>query len=317
VATAGIHLARVYNPNGYGGACQGFAPFTQFSSPCHATAGFGPEIIMTSGSHSTYHALQTSVSKTSARFGLGVQVSYTYSKSLDDTSSVLGGLLGASGTVLQAAPQNPWDPSAEKGPSTFDVTHVFAGSVIQLLPLDRISFLRPLGRTLTRGWQVLNITTMTTGSPFTVFSGLQQTGVGLGGGDRPDLVSMPHLSTSRAVRADYFGQGADGNRSFFYVPINVAGGTGPNSGRFGTLGRNTFRGPSFHDFDFALIKDTPLGHRGNAELATLEFRAEFFNIFNIVNFGLPSNIVNGSGFGIISKTAGTSRQVQFSLKVIY
>lgn len=317
VATAGIHLARAYNPNAYGGACQGFAPFTLFSTPCHATAGFGPEIIMTSGSHSTYHALQTSVNKTSARFGLGVQASYTYSKSLDDTSSVLGALLGASGTVLQAAPQNPWDPSAEKGPSTFDVTHVFAGSIIQLLPLDRITFLRPLGRTLTKGWQVLNITTMTTGSPFTVFSGVQQTGVGLGGGDRPDLVSMPHLSTSRAVRADYFGQGAEGNRSFFYVPINVLSGTGPNSGRFGTLGRNTFRGPSFHDFDFALIKDTPLGHRGNAELATLEFRAEFFNIFNIVNFGLPSNIVNGSGFGIISKTAGTSRQIQFSLKVIY
>jgi hypothetical protein len=317
VATTGIHLPRAYNPNGYGGACQGFAPFTQFSSPCHAVAGFGPELLMTSGSHSTYHALQTSLTKNSARFGLGVQTSYTFSKSLDDTSAVLAGLLGTSGTVLQTAPQNPWDPSAEKGPSTFDVTHVFTASVIQLLPFDRISFLRPLGRTLTRGWQVLNITTLTTGSPFTVFSGVQQTGAGLGGGDRPDLVSMPHLSINRAVRADYFGLGAAGNRSFFYLPVNVPGGTGPNRGRFGTLGRNTFRGPAYHDFDFAIIKDTPFGHRGNAELATLEFRAEFFNVFNIVNFGLPSNIVSGSGFGIISKTAGTSRQIQFSLKVIY
>jgi hypothetical protein len=42
-----------------------------------------------------------------------------------------------------------------------------------------------------------------------------------------------------------------------------------------------------------------------------------FNIFNIVNFGLPSNIVRGSGFGIISKTAGSSRQIQFSLKLVY
>ena len=73
----------------------------------------------------------------------------------------------------------------------------------------------------------------------------------------------------------------------------------------------------FHDFDFAVIKDTPFGHRGNAERGTLEFRAEFFNVFNIVNFGLPSNIVRGSGFGIISKTAGSSRQIQFSLKLIY
>ncbi len=147
VVTTGIHLARVYNPNSYGGACQGFAPFTQFNSPCHATGGFGPEVIMSSGSHSTYHALQTSLTKNSPRLGLGVQASYTYSKSLDDTSAVLGGLLGGSGTILQTAPQNPWDPSAEKGPSTFDVTHVFAASVIQLLPLDHVGFLRPLGRT--------------------------------------------------------------------------------------------------------------------------------------------------------------------------
>ncbi|HEV2469298.1 MAG TPA: carboxypeptidase-like regulatory domain-containing protein [Candidatus Sulfotelmatobacter sp.] len=317
VGTAGVHLARYYNPNGYGGACQGFAPFTQFDSQCHATGGFGPETIMSSGSHSTYHALQTSLTKNSARLGLGVQASYTYSKALDDTSSVLAGLLGTSGTVLQTAPQNPWDPSAEKGPSTFDVTHVFAASVIQVLPLDRIAFLRPVSKTLTKGWQFLNITTLTTGSPFSVFSGVQQTGAGLGGGDRPDLVSMPHLSTSRTARNDYFGMGAVGNRSFFDIPINVPGGTGPNQGRFGTLGRDTFRGPGYHDYDIALIKDTPFGHRGNAELGTLEFRAEFFNIFNVVNFGLPSNIVSGSGFGIISKTSGTSRQIQFSLKILY
>ncbi len=316
VATAGIHLPRVYNPNGYGGACQGFAPFTQFDSPCHATGGFGPEAIITSASHSTYHALQTSLTKNSARFGLGLQASYTYSKSLDDTSAVLSGLLGASGTILQTAPQNPFDPSAEKGLSTFDVTHVFTVSMIQLLPLDRVYFLRPLGRTMTRGWQVLNITTLTTGSPFTVYSGVQQTGAGLGGGDRPDLVKMPHLSTSRADRSDYFGLGAN-NASFFYIPVDLPDGTGPNHGRFGSLGRNTFRGPAFHNFDIAVIKDTPFGHRGNAEFGTVEFRAEFFNIFNIVNFGLPSNIVNGSGFGIISRTAGASRQIQLSLKIIY
>ncbi len=321
VATAGIHLPRFYNPNGYGGACQGFAPFTQFDTECHATGGFGPETIMSDGSHSSYHALQTGLTKNSARLGLGLQASYTYSKSLDDTSSVLGGLLGGSGTVLQTPPQNPFDPAAEKGPSTFDVAHVFAASVIQVLPLEKVGFLRPLGRTFTRGWQVLNITTLTTGSPFTVYSGVQQTGAGLGGADRPDLVEMPRLSTSRTNRADYFGRGQDPqhnkNDSFFNVPIEIPGGTGPHSGRFGTLGRNTFRGPAFHDFDFALIKDTPFGHRGNGELGTLEFRAELFNIFNVVNFGLPSNIVTGSGFGIISRTSGTSRQIQFSLKIMY
>jgi hypothetical protein len=316
VATTGIHLARVYNPNSYNGADPAHAPFTEFNSAGQATGGYGQELLITSGSHSSYHALQTSVTKNSARAGLGLQASYTYGKSLDDTSSVLGGLFGSSGTILQTAPQNPWNPSAEKGPSTFDVTHVFSASVIQLLPLDRLGFLKPLGKTLTRGWQFLNITTLTTGSPFSVYSGIQQTGAGAGGADRPDQVGTPHFSTSRPVRDDYFGLGSD-NPSFFGIPINVSGGTGPNQGRFGTLGRNTFRGPGYHDFDFALIKDTPFGHRGGAELGTLEFRAEFFNIFNIVNFGLPSNILRGSGFGVISKTAGTSRQIQFSLKIIY
>jgi hypothetical protein len=316
VATTGIHLTSVYSPNSYGGAEPAFAPFTQFDSAGRAIGGAGPESIITSRSHSSYHALQTSLSKNSPRAGLGLQASYTYSKSLDDTSAVLTGLMGATGVILQTSPQDPWNPGAEKGPSTFDVTHVFTASVIQLLPLDSIRFFRPLPRALTRGWQFLNITTLMSGPPFSVYSGVQQTGVGSGGADRPDLVAAPHFSTDRAVRADYFGRGAD-NASFFSVPINVPGGTGPNHGRFGTMGRNTFRGPGFHNFDVALIKDTPFGRRGNGELATLEFRAEFFNVFNIVNFGLPSNILRGSGFGLISKTAGSSRQIQFSLKLIY
>ncbi|HLW85468.1 MAG TPA: carboxypeptidase-like regulatory domain-containing protein [Candidatus Sulfotelmatobacter sp.] len=316
VATAGVHLSSVYSPNSYGGAGPGFAPFTQFDATGKPTGGFGPEYVMTSASHSTYHSLQASVSKNSARAGLGLQGSYTYSKSIDDTSAVLGGLAGSTGVVLQTLPQNPWDPQAEKGPSTFDVTHAFNVSVIQLLPLDRVAFLQPLGKPLTRGWQFLNITTLTTGSPFSVYSGIQQTGAGVAGADRPDQASQPHFSTSHTVREDYFGLGAN-NASFFNIPINVPGGTGPNQGRFGTLGRDTFRGPGFHDFDAALIKDTPFGHRGAAEFGNIEFRAEFFNVFNLVNFGLPSNILRGSGFGIVSKTAGNSRQIQFSLKLIY
>ena len=294
VATTGVHLASVYSPNSYGGADAAFAPFTQFDSSGRATGGFGPESVITSGAHSTYHSLQASVSKNSSRAGLGFQASYTYSKALDDTSSVAGGLFGTTGVVLQTLPQDPWSPAAEKGPSTFDVTHVFTASVIQLLPLDRVRFLRPLGKTLTRGWQFLNITTLMSGPPFSVYSGVQQTGAGSAGADRPDLIARPSFSTNGAVRADYFGRGAN-NVSFFFIPINVPGGTGPNQGRFGTLGRNTFRGPGFQNYDIALIKDTPFGRRGNGELGTLEFRAEFFNVFNLVNFGLPSNVLRGSG----------------------
>jgi len=316
VATAGVHLAAVSSPNSYIGADPAFAPFTQFNAAGHAIGGFGQELVMTTSSHSTYHALQTSVSQNRSRIALSFQASYTFSKSIDDTSAVLGGLPSNAGVILQTLPQNPRNPEADKGVSTFDVAHVFTLSLFQALPFDRVSFLRPLSRKVTAGWQVLNITTVTSGPPFSVYSGVQQTGAGAGGTDRPDLLAMPNFSTSRKTREDYFGLGAN-NSSLFFIPIDVPGGTGPNQGRFGTLGRNTFRGPGYRDFDVALIKDTPFGRRGNSELAVLEFRAEFFNIFNIVNFGLPSNIVLGSGFGIISKTAGSSRQVQFSLKLIY
>jgi hypothetical protein len=316
VGTVGVHLASVLSPNGYGGADPAFAPYTQFNSAGKAIGGFGPESVMATGSHSSYHALQTSVSQNIARRGLSFQASYTFSKSIDDTSAVPGGISGSPGVILQTLPQDPFNPKADRGPSTFDVTHVFTLSLMQALALDRVRFLQPLGKTLTKGWQLLNITTLTTGPPFTVYSGVQQTGAGLGGTDRPDLLTMPNFSTSRTVREDYFGRGT-ANSSFFQIPINVPGGTGPNQGRFGTLGRSTFRGPGFRDFDMALIKNTSFGHRGNGELAVLQFRAEFFNIFNEANFGLPSNIVLGSGFGVISKTAGPSRQIQFSLKLNY
>jgi hypothetical protein len=305
VGTAGIHLASMLAPNGYAGADPAYAPFTQFNSAGKAIGGFGPEFLMATGSHSSYNALQTSVTQNASRIGLSFQASYTFSKSIDDTSS-----------AMQYLPQDPENPAADRGPSSFDVTHSFSVSLIQSLPFDRVTFLKPLGKYVTGGWQFLNISSLSSGPPFTVYSGIQQTGAGAGGADRPDLVSMPDFSTSRAEREDYFGRGAD-NSSFFYIPINVPGGTGPNLGRFGTLGRDAFRGPGFQQYDISLIKNTPLGRRGNGELGILQFRAEFFNIFNIVNFGLPSNIVMGSGFGMISHTAGPSRQIQFSLKLVY
>ena len=317
VGTAGVKLPAFDFPNAYPGADPSFARFTQFNATGDVSGGFGTEMLITNRSHSTYHSLQSSVQGNVGQMGPGLQASYTFSKSLDDTSSVLGGFIaGASGALAQAWPQNPFDTRAEKGPSTFDVRHSFSASVIQDLHADRVEWLSKLGAKTTEGWQLLGVGTITSGLPFTVYSGVQQTGAGSNGVDRPDQIGAPVLSTSRTVREDYFGLGAN-NPSYFLIPIGVRGGTGPNQGRFGSLGRNTFRGPAFHNFDFGLIKDTPFGSRGNGELVNLQFRAEFFNLFNVVNFGLPSNILKGSGFGEISRTAGTSRQIQFSLKLIF
>jgi hypothetical protein len=318
IGTAAAKLPRMSFFNGYAGAGPSFAPYTQFDQAGNIIGGFGTENVITNTAHSSYNALQTSLQGTVPHGGPGIQASYTWSKSLDESSSVIGGFItGGSGAISQTAPQDPANTHPEKGPSTFDVAHVFTLSLAQDLHGEDITFLQPLGRAVTAGWELLSISSINSGSPFTVYSGVQQTDAGTNGVDRPDQVGIPHLSTARKVREDYFGLGAN-NASYFSIPINVPGGTGPNHGLFGTLGRNTFRGPAYYDYDFALIKSTPIGHRPSGiERMDLQFRAEFFNLFNIVNMGLPANTLLGSGFGEISRTAGTSRQIQFSLKLIY
>ncbi len=317
VGTAGIGLPAINFPNAFPGATSQFAPYTKFDGSGNDIGGFGTESIMTNRSHSTYHALQTSLQGSVPRGGPQVQASFTWSKSLDDASTVIGGIAGGtSGAAALAWPQNPFDTRAEKGPSTFDVEKVFTATAIQDVPVGAVPLLRLFGPKFTRGWQLLSISTVTSGSPFTIYSGVQQTGAGSNGTDRPVQLSAPDLSTSRTIREDYFGRG-ENNGSFFLIPINLPGGTGPNSGIFGSLGRNTFRGPAFTDFDFAFIKDTIFGSDSSGRVLNLELRAETFNLFNIVNFGLPSNTVTGSGFGQISRTASNSRQIQFSLKAMF
>ncbi len=319
VGTESFHLPRVSYPNAYPGGEAGFAPFTNFDSSGTVTGGFGIESVVTDTAHSSYNAIQTSLAGQVGHVGPALQAGYTWGKSLDDVSGLQGGT-GSTGAVAVFSPQNPFNTHAEKGPSNFDVAHAFTVSAAQDLHLQDFAFLRALAPVMTKGWELLSISTITSGSPFTVYSGLQQTGFGTNGADRPDQIGKPDLSTAHSStrpREDYFGRGTS-NASYFSVPIGIAGGSGPNSGRFGTLGRNSFRGPAYYDFDYALIKTTPIGRRPSGlERADLQFRGEFFNLFNVVNMGLPANTIEGSGFGVISKTAGTSRQIQFSLKLIY
>jgi hypothetical protein len=87
---------------------------------------------------------------------------------------------------------------------------------------------------------------------------------------------------------------------------------------FGNLSRNVVEGPGFNNTDFSVIKDTNLGER-----MRVQFRAEFFDLFNHANFGQPGNVVGTPSFGRISNTrfptgeSGSSRQVQFALKLVF
>ena len=209
VGTAAVHLARVSFFNGYPGAGPEFAPYTKFDASGNIIGGFGTENVITKTAHSSYHALQTSLQGKVPHGGPGVQASYTWSKALDESSSVIGGFVnGGAGTVSQTTPQNPFDTHPEKGAATFDVAHVFTLSLAQ---------------DLHHGFELLSISSITSGQPFTVYSGLQQTDAGTEGSDRPDQIGIPHLSTARKVREDYFGLGAD-NASYFRIPVHVPGG---------------------------------------------------------------------------------------------
>lgn len=317
VGTAGVDLPTVDFPNGYPGATPEFARYTRFNAAGQIVGGFGTDMLVTNRAHSSFHSLQASLSGSIGSRGPQVQANFTWSKALDDTSSVTGPSIGStSGAAALASPQNPFDARADKGPSTFDVERVLTITAVQDLHAERAPVLRALPKVMMSGWELLNISTITSGAPFTVYSGVQQTGAGSLGADRPDEIAKPELSVSRDVREDYFGRGQN-NSSFFSIPINLPVGSGPNSGRFGTLGRNTFRGPALCNFDFALIKDTPFEVSKWHKSVNVQFRAEFFNLLNVVNLGLPSNVLTGSGFGIINKTAGTSRQIQFSLKTMF
>lgn len=195
VGTTAYKLPRVSFPNAYPGATPAFARFTHFNRTGAPVGGFGTESEVTATSHSSYHALQLSAAGQSGHGGPGIQASCTWSKSIDDTSSVAGtSATSTVGSIAQAAPQNPFDTHSERGPSTFDGTHSFSLSLTQDISLQTLSFLAGVSRKFTVGWQLISISSINSGTPFTVYSGIQQTGAGSANSDRPDQIIKPGLS---------------------------------------------------------------------------------------------------------------------------
>ncbi len=303
IGLAGVHLQGMSYPNNYAGASPGFAPFSLFNSAGQVIGGFSQEQLFDNSVHSSYQAGELVVRKASTERGVGFSLSYTFAKSLDNASG-FGGGFGGGGR------QDPRNGAVEKARSSLPGPQTLSFNLTAKLPLDRLASGRFM-RGLVSGWQITGIGQYRSGTPFSVVSGIQQTAYGTNGGDRPDLTGAPHLSTRRNNRPDYFGIGS-ANASLFLIPITLPGGTGPYSGRFGTLGRNTFDGPPLRSFDIALSKEFNLDKR-----IRLQSRAEFYNVFNLVNFSTPNNVVTGSGFGYITSTSSNSRQLQFSLKMYY
>jgi len=296
-------------PNGYTGAQN--APYTAVDQ------GIGEFQLTDNHAHSTYNALQAQLRRLHDQHGFQFQVSYTYSKTIDNASTVWNGFSSSnSGTQ----PNNPNCYACEKSDSGFDFPHRLVMNFGYQLPFSRWMGNAP--KRLTEGWQVLSIISAQSGFPFTVNSPVGTTTFGSDTytgfePTRPNLVTAPTLS--QAGGPNFFSDAVLANPGqFFATPLATSG---PGKGLQlapGNLGRNTFRTHPFSNLDFSLVKDTRL-----TESKTLQFRGEFFNLFNQHAFGVPGQVLPSPGqlsssFGVAAgSTALAERQIQFGLRFVF
>jgi hypothetical protein len=239
---------------------------------------------------SIYHGLQLSGKKTVG--ALQMTASYTYSHSIDDASS-----------AADASFLNSYDLAANRASSNFDQRHVFTLSYIYDLPF----FKSPgIAHTLLGGWQWSGITTIQTGTPFTLTNagdGIATPGDnagvanGTGTNSRPDVIGNPNTRVAGS------GAGLIGGNLFGPLFFNPSAFTAPQGLTFGDEGRNILRNPRQTNFDMALFK-----HFAIKERASLEFRAEAFNVFNHTEFGYiggdAGSAGNNSGLSSFTNSAG-------------
>jgi len=258
--------------------------------------------------NSTYNALQASLRK---RFSDGISflASYTFSKTLDDASTFnITGSASQSTAGENDLAQNPFDLAAEHGRSMFDARHRFVLSYQWNLPW----FSKPenwYGHIL-GNWQVNGITTLMSNTPFTVYDSSNPSAQG----------GAPEITGFYSARPNLVGNPNSGScqQNGVSVPIRTASCWFNTSafahappGQFGDVGRGTMLGPAYQQWDFSAIKTIPIHESMN-----LQFRAEFFNIFNNVNFRLPDNDIDSPNFGFI-QAAQPGRIVQLALKFLF
>jgi len=239
---------------------------------------------MLSAANSTYHAMQLTLNKHMSK-GLTILASYTWAKSIDNASGD------------GASPSNPYNFSADKGPSANDIPHRLVASFIYRLP--DLKGRNLLVREAFGGWTVNGIATAQSATPFSITSGKDNSGSAINA-DRADLIGDWHQDNSALTKNEWLNK-------FF----NTAAFTSNKVGTFGNTGRNILRGPMRENLDFGLMKEFPLHER-----TRLQFRAEGFNVFNHANFGNPNGNASAANFGRIT-TATTPRIMQLALKVLF
>jgi hypothetical protein len=234
--------------------------------------------------NSLYQALTIKAQRRFTR-GLSFLTNYTLSRSVDDASSP-----GA--TAFEAnVPQNVRDIREEWALSSFNHTHLFAGSATYRP--DYLDFAGGWKQALAGNWSLSGIVRAETGAPFTVNLGTDRANIGSGPAQRPDVSGDPNLSAGRTPERWF-------NTDAFSLPEAFT---------FGNASRNSVTAPGSATVDFSARKHWPV-----KESVVLTFSWDVFNLLNRANFDVPGRIAFTPSFGRIF-SAKNAREMQFGLRL--
>jgi carboxypeptidase family protein/TonB-dependent receptor-like protein len=292
LGSEGHHLYSAYNVNRFTGDLIQNGGYTGYNS------SFGSLQYGQANYNSSYNGGTLSVHNRGYSHGINFQAAYTFGK-VTDQSQTFG-----------VEPVDALNTRAEFGPADFNVSRRFSFSTLWLVPSVNSS--SPIASLFLKGWQLSNITILQKGTPFTVFCGASFPTCDYNAdgtnNDRPD--SAGGFSTSGFSKDQFL------NTGIFNCSAALCGNLfpAPAPGTLGNLGRNAFVGPGYINTDFSAAKKTKIPWFVGKEGAQLEFRAEFFNVFNNVNLtGVSSNLTAGN-FGLATGTF-PARDIQFGLRV--
>jgi outer membrane receptor protein involved in Fe transport len=251
---------------------------------------FGNNRTSTSQSNSNYHAFQFELTKRMSQ-GFSLQGAYTFSRAIDLSSAIVGG--------IGIAPPNTFDLSAERGLSDFHAKHIASFSWLWEIPKAPVA--NGFVKVLLHDWQANGLVALRTGRPFTVISGRDDALSGTPN-QRPNVVGE-HRRPDDRPRGDRVLNWFDRTAFAF-----------PQTGTYGNAGRNALIGPGSANTNMALFKTVPIHGK---EGFRLQFRSEFFNIFNSTTFGVPvRELTAGERMGRLT-FAEDARVIQFALKVMF
>ena len=265
------------------------------------TLQFAPTSLTVYGSYfdSSYHSMQLSAKKQYSK-ALTFMGAYTWSHGMDNVGASTGGRNQPIGSYTG----DFYNRSGNRASSDSDRRHRIVASYVYSIP--GVFQDNAFGRGLLGGWALAGVTTIQSGRPFSI---TDATAASIYGASSYAQFA-PGKSASDAAKTGKTQDRIDKyfDTSMFVVAPTIGNGTG-----FGNAGRNILRGPGQSNFDMNLKKTFNMAKvRDGSEL---EFRAEFFNIFNHANFSNPGNArATASSFGVISTTTTAPRIIQLALK---